>query len=78
VDLGLFILSRHELGNLSFSLAVMLLLSWFFTRTKVGLAMRAAATNPEASRLMGINVNRMLTLGWAMGGALGSAAPFLI
>jgi branched-chain amino acid transport system permease protein len=78
VDLGPFTLSRHELGTLSFSLAVMLLLSWFFTRTKVGLAMRAAATNPEASRLMGINVNRMLTLGWAMGGALGSAAAFLI
>ncbi len=78
VDFGPFTLSRHELGTLLVSVGVMVLLYWFFTRTKIGLAMRASAINPYASRLMGINVGQMLTLGWALGGALGSAAAFLV
>ena len=35
----------------------------------VGLGVRAAALNPAASQLMGINVGRMLTLGWGLAAA---------
>lgn len=78
IHLGPIVLGRHDLGTFLTSITVMVLLALFFTRTKLGLAMRAAATNPNASRLMGINVERMLTLGWAIGGALGSLAAALI
>lgn len=53
-------------------------LSLFLTRTSVGLAMRASAVNPEVVRLSGINVNRMLALGWAIAGVVGSLAGVLI
>ena len=42
-------------------------------RTSVGLRMRAAAFAPEVSRLLGVNVGGMLTLGWALAAAVGRA-----
>lgn len=45
-----------------------------FQRTKVGLAMRAVASNPESSALSGIPVNRLLMLGWGLAAAIGAVA----
>jgi branched-chain amino acid transport system permease protein len=57
---------------------VMLLLVVLFRRTDVGLKMRAAAFNPEVSRLLGVRVGRMLTLGWALAALVGSLSGLLI
>src|SRR6476646_764474 len=46
--------SSHELGSMTITLVVLLLLFVFFRYTLLGLAMRAAAQNPESSRLVGI------------------------
>ena len=52
---------------------------WFlFQKTKVGLAMRAAAANPESSRLVGINVGRMLMLGWGLAAVLGALSGVMV
>jgi len=47
-------------------------------RTKLGLAVRATASNPESSRLLGIPVGRMLMFGWALAAALGAIAGALV
>ena len=39
--------------------------------------MRAAAQNPEASRLVGIRVGWMLALGWGLAGAIGAIAAIM-
>ncbi|MGN6243076.1 MAG: branched-chain amino acid ABC transporter permease [Motilibacteraceae bacterium] len=57
---------------------VMLLLVVLFRRTDLGLKMRAAAFSPEVSRLLGVRVGRMLTLGWALAALVGSLAGLLI
>jgi branched-chain amino acid transport system permease protein len=57
---------------------VMLLLIALFRFTDVGLMMRASAFNQEVSRLLGIRVGRMLTLGWALAAAVGSVSGLLI
>jgi branched-chain amino acid transport system permease protein len=49
-----------------------------FQRTKIGLAMRAAALNPESSGLVGVRVGRMLMLGWGLAAALGALAGVLV
>ena len=49
-----------------------------FTRTSLGLAMRASAFNPEVARLSGVRVNRMLILGWAIAGLVGAIAGVLV
>jgi branched-chain amino acid transport system permease protein len=49
-------------------------LAWFITRTRPGKAMRATAQDPEAARLMGINVNGTISLTFLLGGMLAGAA----
>jgi branched-chain amino acid transport system permease protein len=49
-------------------------LAWFINGTRSGRAMRATAQDPEAARLMGINVNQTISLTFLLGGMLAGAA----
>lgn len=49
-----------------------------FRGTDLGLRMRASAFNQEVSRLLGVRVGRMLTLGWALAALVGSLSGLLI
>lgn len=71
-------IGKSELGALVVMLLIMGLVYLFFSRTKLGLASRAAAQNPLAARLCGVSVSRMLTLGWALAAAVGAAAGMLV
>ena len=57
---------------------VMGLLYLLFRRTKIGLAMRGVATNPESARLVGIRVGRMLALGWGLAATVGAVSGILV
>ncbi len=62
-------------------IAAALLMLWVLhalvNRTKVGTAIRAVAEDQAAASLMGINVNRMISLTFLIGGAMGGAAGVL-
>jgi branched-chain amino acid transport system permease protein len=75
--LGNRYLSAHEIGMIGVTLATLLLIYLFFRFTPLGLAMRAAAQNPDASRLVGIRVGWMLALGWGLAGAIGAIAAIM-
>ena len=49
-----------------------------FRATTLGLRMRASAFSGEISRLLGVRVGRLLTLGWALAGVAGALAGFLV
>jgi branched-chain amino acid transport system permease protein len=49
-----------------------------FTRTSLGLRMRAAAFAPEVARLVGVRVGHMFTVGWALASVAGSLAGVLV
>ena len=53
-------------------------LTLLFTRTSLGLSMRAAAFNPEVAKLSGVRVSRVLTFGWALAGSVGAVAGVLV
>jgi branched-chain amino acid transport system permease protein len=57
---------------------VSLALFVLFRLTRIGLAMRAAALDPDSARLMGVRVDRMLALGWGLAAAIGAVAGMLI
>jgi branched-chain amino acid transport system permease protein len=76
--LGSVALSLESLGIIAVLLVVVGLLWLLFQHTKLGLAMRAAAQNPESSRLVGINVGRLLMLGWGLAALLGALAGVLV
>ncbi|GAA1750471.1 branched-chain amino acid ABC transporter permease [Aeromicrobium alkaliterrae] len=78
IDLGGFFVSRHTVGVLVTLLAVSLALWILFTRTTVGISLRASSSNAESSRLLGVNVDRSLMLGWGLAGALGALAAILV
>jgi branched-chain amino acid transport system permease protein len=69
--------SIQDLGNITVSLGVVALLWLFFRLTKLGLALRAAAVNPDESRLLGIRVSWMLALGWGLAAAMGAVSGML-
>ena len=71
-------IGRLSLGTLIVALIVMVALYLLFQRTGIGLAMRATAQNRLASQLVGIPVNNMLTLGWALSAAVGAVAGVLV
>jgi branched-chain amino acid transport system permease protein len=75
---GVALLSRFDLFVFAAVFAVVGVLVLLFTRTAVGLRMRAAAFAPDVSRLLGVNVGGMLTLGWALAAAVGSLAGMLV
>src|SRR5947199_462579 len=67
-----------EAGMICVTLGLLGLLYLFFRGTRLGLAMRAAAANPESARLVGIRVEWMLALGWGMAASIGAVAGMLI
>jgi branched-chain amino acid transport system permease protein len=71
-------MSAHEAGAIGVTLVVLLLLFAFFRFTPLGLAMRAAAQNPDSARLVGIRVGWMLALGWGLAAAIGGVAGMMV
>jgi branched-chain amino acid transport system permease protein len=71
-------LSYESLGIVAVMLVVVGLLWLLFERTKLGLAMRAAAANPASSRLVGISVGRTLMVGWGLAALIGAIAGVLV
>ncbi len=69
--------SIQDLGNIAVSLGAVLLLWLLFRFTKLGLALRAAAVNPDESRLVGVRVSWMLAIGWGLAAAMGAVAGML-
>ena len=77
ITVGGVAFSIQDLGNIAVSLGVVALLFALFQFTKLGLALRAAAVNPEESRLLGIRVSWMLALGWGLAAAMGAVSGML-
>jgi branched-chain amino acid transport system permease protein len=75
---GIRYMSSHQMGAIGVTLVVLLLLYFFFRFTPLGLAMRAAAQNPDSSRLVGIRVGWMLALGWGLAAAIGAVAGMMV
>ena len=68
---------RPTVGFAAVLVVECLLLYVLLQKTKIGLALRAVASNPESSRLVGINTGNMLMLGWGLAAALGAVAGTL-
>src|SRR6201992_2221423 len=76
--LGSQLISTHQAGMIGLTLLMLLGLFFFFRYTRMGLAMRAAASLPESARLVGINTSWMIALGWGMAAGIGAIAGILI
>jgi branched-chain amino acid transport system permease protein len=59
------------------TLGIVITMFLFFRYTKLGLALRASATEPNVSRLLGVRVGWMLALGWGLAALLGAVSGLL-
>jgi branched-chain amino acid transport system permease protein len=71
-------ISKQDVGTFGVVLACVLVLWLFFRFTKLGLAMRAGALNPNAARLLGVRTSWLLALGWGFAAALGAVSGMMV
>jgi len=72
------LMTTHDLGVIGVTLVMLVLLFAFFRFTATGLAMRAAAQNPDSARLCGISVGRMFAIGWGLAAVVGATAGIMV
>jgi branched-chain amino acid transport system permease protein len=78
IHVGGVAFSIQDFGVIGVSLGAVVLLYLFFRFAKLGLALRAAALNPDASRLVGVRVGWMLALGWGFAAVLGALSGMMV
>ncbi len=77
VDVGGIVISIQDVAIIGMSLLTLGLLYLLLNRTRLGLAMRAAALYPRTSELLGIRTDLMLGLGWGIASAVGGISGIL-
>ena len=75
---GALRISSEALVTILACIVIMVVLTWFTGRTKMGKAMRACSEDKGAAQLMGINVNRTISMTFAIGSALAAIAGVLL
>ena len=70
--------SVRSIGTTLVIIVVMVLLQGLFVGTKLGLALRAVAVNPQSAAFSGMPVERLLMVGWGLAAALGAVAGALV
>jgi len=68
IDLGLVTVPPIQLLGAGVSLVFLAAFTWFFLRSRVGIAMRAVADSQQVAMAVGIDVRRYFALAWAMAG----------
>jgi branched-chain amino acid transport system permease protein len=77
VNLGGVSVSQGDLLAIAVTIPLMLVLAGFVAASRIGRAMRATAQDPEAARLMGINVDTTISLTFLLGGLMAGAAGLI-
>src|SRR5882757_384026 len=71
-------ISKQDVGTFGIVAACVAVLWLFFRFTKLGLAMRAGALNPNAARLLGVRTSWLLALGWGFAAVLGAVSGMMV
>lgn len=71
------VLNSNTILVMAVAISLMLGLQWVVYKTKIGAAMRALADDQDAAKLMGIPVDRVISITFAIGAALAGAAGML-
>ena len=75
---GELLITSEQILMLGVSVGLVLLLQVLVHRTRTGKAMRAVSLDTDAAALMGINVNSIISITFAIGSALAGAAGLLV
>jgi branched-chain amino acid transport system permease protein len=70
-------IENADILSIAVTVPLLLVMTTFINRSRLGKAMRATAQDPEAARLMGINVDTTISLTFLLGGMLAGAAGLI-
>ena len=77
IIIGNVVIPIKKVFILATSFVLMFFLGLYVKKTYIGKAMRATAADPEAAEMMGININAVIVLTFAIGSAMGAVAGIL-
>lgn len=77
-NIGIVQLRSLDVTIIAVSLVMMCLLQYLVFHTKMGRAMRSVSTQPNVSTLLGVNVNRIITITFIIGSSLAGVASVLV
>lgn len=77
IMIGGISITPHQILTLCVSLVMMVVLTLFVNRTRMGKAMRATSLDQPTSELMGIDVNKIISMTFAIGSALAAVGGIL-
>jgi branched-chain amino acid transport system permease protein len=77
IEFGEVTITNGDLLAVFVTIPLVLLMTTFINRSRLGKAMRATAQDPEAARLMGINVDTTISATFLLGGMLAGAAGLI-
>jgi branched-chain amino acid transport system permease protein len=77
VSIGNFVVSNDKFLIFAGAIVMMIALDLVVNRTKLGRGIRATAQDPETAVLMGVNIDRIVTATFAIGGAMAGVAAAL-
>ena len=75
---GNIVVNSQQVLILAVALSLMVILTYIVQRTKIGKAMRAVSFDTGAAKLMGIDVDRVISITFAIGSSLAAAAGMLV
>ena len=70
ITIGFISLAPIQILGVVVTLALLAVCTWFFLKSRMGIAMRAVADNQQVAMAMGINVERYFALAWGMAGTV--------
>ena len=77
VEIGGVSITHADVLAVGVTLPLVLLLTFFINKSRIGKAMRATAQDPEAARLMGINVDTTISMTFLIGGLMAGAGGLM-
>ena len=77
-NIGGLIINSQQIVILASALVLMAALTYIVNHTKAGKAMRAVSFDTDAAQLMGINIDKVISMTFALGSALAAAAGVLV
>jgi branched-chain amino acid transport system permease protein len=77
-ELGGAVVNDVQIGIIVIALLIMAGLMWLVHHTRTGRAMRAVAEHPAAATLMGVDINRVISVTFMIGSALAAIAGFMV
>ena len=75
--LGPVMLSPVQLVGAGVSIIFLAIFTWFFLKSRIGIAMRAVADSQQVAMAVGVNVRRYFALAWAMAGVVSALGGVL-